>query len=83
MCSFAARQFLDQFRRVLCHCGSFVNIRGGHNWPFIERMTERRPLRVFMQSGAADGVLSTGDWPLANQTMAYALANADYDHRFK
>ncbi len=84
ICSFtAAWHFPDHFRRVLCHCGSFVNIRGGHNWPFIVRMTERRPLRVFMQSGTGDGVLSTGDWPLANQTMANALAYAGYDHRFE
>ncbi len=84
ICAFtAAWHFPQHFGRVLSHCGSFVNIRGGHNWPFIVRMSERRPLRVFLQSGEGDGVLSTGDWPLANQTMAKALDYAGYDHRFE
>jgi hypothetical protein len=60
-----------------------VNIRGGHNWPFILRATPRKPLRVFLQSGSGDGVHFTGDWPLANQTMANALAWSAYDHRFE
>lgn len=84
ICAFtAAWHFPETFGRVLSHCGSFVNIRGGHNWPFILRATPRKPLRVFLQSGSGDGVHFTGDWPLANQTMANALAWSGYDHRFE
>jgi enterochelin esterase-like enzyme len=84
ICAFtAAWHFSERFGRVLSHCGSYVNIRGGHNWPFILRATPRKPLRVFLQSGSGDGVHFTGDWPLANQTMAKALEWAGYDHRFE
>ena len=84
ICAFtAAWHFSDRFGRVLSHCGSFVNIRGGHNWPFIVRATQRKPLRVFLQSGTGDGVNNSGDWPLANQTLASALDWAGYDHRFE
>ena len=84
ICAFtAAWHFPDAFGGVLSHCGSYVNIRGGHNWPFILRATPRRPIRVYLQSGTGDGVHFTGDWPLANQTMAKALEWAGYDHRFE
>ncbi len=84
ICAFtAAWHFPESFGRVLSHCGSYVNIRGGHNWPFILRSTPRKNLRVFLQSGTGDGVHFTGDWPLANQTMAKALDWAGYDYRFE
>lgn len=84
ICAFtAAWHFPEQFGRVISHCGSFVNIRGGHNWPFILRATPRKPLRVFLQSGTGDGVHFTGDWPLGNQAMAKALDWAGYDYRFE
>ncbi len=84
ICAFtAAWRFPEAFGCVLSHCGSFVNIRGGHNWPFILRATPRRPLRVFLQSGTGDGVHFTGDWPLANQAMAKALEWSGYDYRFE
>jgi enterochelin esterase family protein len=84
ICAFtAAWHFPQAFGGVLSHCGSFVNIRGGHNWPFIVRATPRRPIRVFLQSGSGDGVHFTGDWPLANQTLAKALDWSGYDYRFE
>nr|QQZ52055.1 hypothetical protein JKL49_21880 [Phenylobacterium glaciei] len=84
ICAFtAAWHFPEQFGRVISHCGSFVNIRGGHNWPFILRATPRKPLRVFLQSGTGDGVHFTGDWPQGNQAMAKALDWAGYDYRFE
>jgi enterochelin esterase family protein len=84
ICAFTtAWHFPEAFGRVLSHCGSYVNIRGGHNWPFILRATPRKNLRVFLQSGEGDGVYFTGDWPLANQTMARALEWAGYDYRFE
>ena len=84
ICAFtAAWWFPGQFGRVISHCGSFVNIRGGHNLAFAVRTTPRKPIRIFLQSGAADASYITGDWPLGNQTMASALAFAGYDHRFE
>jgi hypothetical protein len=47
------------------------------------RATARKPIRVFLQSGANDASYITGDWPLANQTMANALSFAGYDYRFE
>ena len=73
----------EKFGCVLSHCGSFVNIDGGHNYPFLVRSTPRKPIRVFLQSGANDGTNVYGDWPLANQTMANALEFAGYDNRFE
>ena len=84
ICSFAAAwHFPEQFGRVMSHCGSFVNIRGGHNLESLVRKTPRKPLRIFLQSGEADASYITGDWPLANKTLAAALAFAGYDHRFE
>ncbi len=84
ICAFTvAWQHPEHFRRVLSHCGSFTNIHGGHNYPYLIRATPRKPIRVFLQSGANDAQTLYGDWPLANQTMANALAYAGYDHRFE
>lgn len=72
----------ERFGGVLSHCGSFTNIRGGHNYPYLVRMTPRKPIRVVLQSGIHDADILCGSWPLANQAMAAALAFAGYDHRF-
>ncbi|MEM8768079.1 MAG: alpha/beta hydrolase-fold protein [Pseudomonadota bacterium] len=83
ICAFtAAWMHPDRFRRVLSHCGSFTAIRGGQNYPYLIRTTERKPLRVFLQSGENDAETLAGDWPLANKTIANALAYAGYDHEF-
>ncbi len=83
ICAFtAAWMHPDRFQRVLSHCGSFVAIRGGQNYPYLIRTTERKPIRFFLQSGENDAETLAGDWPLANRTMANALAYAGYDHRF-
>ena len=68
---------------MISHCGSFTNIRGGHVFPYLVRATPRKPIRVFLQSGANDGATIFGDWPLANQTMAKAFEYAGYDFRFE
>jgi enterochelin esterase-like enzyme len=73
----------DQFGLVLSHCGSFVNIRGGHAWPYLIRSTKRRQIRVFMQSGENDADIVFGSWSLANQQVAAALKFAGYDIRFE
>lgn len=84
ICAFtAAWERPDYFRKVLSHIGSFTNIRGGHVYPALIRKTERKPIRIFLQDGSNDLNNLHGDWPLANQEMASALAFAGYDHRFE
>lgn len=72
----------DEFRKVLSHVGSFVNIRGGHVYPARIRKTENKPLRVYLQGGRNDLDNRHGHWPLGNQQMAAALRFKGYDHRF-
>ncbi|RMF43629.1 MAG: esterase family protein [Planctomycetota bacterium] len=72
----------DAFRKVLSHVGSFVNIRGGHNYPPMIRKGEKKPLRVFLQDGKNDLDNIHGNWPLANQQMAAALKFKGYDYQF-
>src|SRR2546421_1403461 len=72
----------DSFRKVLSQIGSFTNIRGGNVYPSWIRKTERKPLRVFLQDGSNDLNNLHGNWPLANQEMASALAFMGYDHQF-
>lgn len=83
ICAFTvAWQRPDQFRKVVSHVGSFVDIRGGHNYPPMIRKTPRKSLRVFLQDGANDLDNQFGNWPLANQQMAAALKYAKYDYQF-
>ncbi|MEM7101199.1 MAG: alpha/beta hydrolase-fold protein [Pseudomonadota bacterium] len=84
ICAFSCAWFApDSFSRVVSHCGSFTNIRGGHNYPYLIRSTPRKNIRVFLQSGTNDGATIFGDWPTANQSMAKALDYAGYDYRFE
>lgn len=73
----------DLFGRVLSHCGSFTNIRGGQNYPYLIRSTPRKPVRVFLTSGARDADIILGSWPIANRYVAASLEFAGYDHRFE
>jgi enterochelin esterase family protein len=83
ICAFtAAWQRPDVFRKVLSHVGSFTNIRGGHEYPSLIRKTEHKPLKVFLQDGDKDLDNVAGNWPLANQQMAAALAFKKYDYKF-
>ena len=83
ICAFNAAWYRpDAFGCVLSHCGSFVNIRGGHHYPYLIRSTPRKPIRVFLQSGKADADCVSGNWPLANQQMAAALEYAGYEYKF-
>jgi enterochelin esterase family protein len=72
----------NSFRKVLSQIGSFTNIRGGNVYPSWIRKTERKPIRVFLQDGSNDLNNLHGNWPLANQEMASALAFMGYDHKF-
>lgn len=71
----------DSFRKVLSHIGSFVDLRGGHNYPPMIRKSEKKPIRVFLQDGENDLDNPYGNWPLANKQMAKALAFRDYDYK--
>jgi enterochelin esterase family protein len=83
ICAFtAAWNRPDAFRRVLSHVGSFTNIRGGHAYPSMIRKSPPKPLKVFLQDGSKDLDNEFGNWPLANQQMAAALAFKKYDYKF-
>jgi enterochelin esterase-like enzyme len=80
----------NEFSKVLSWVGSFVNIasgstnrEGGHNYPALIRKTPKKPIRIFLQDGANDLDNPHGNWPLANQQMAKALAFAGYDYKFE
>lgn len=72
----------DVFGKVLCHIGSFVNIRGGHAYPFLIRKTEKKPIKIFLQEGRRDLDNLHGNWPLANREMVAALEYKGYDYQF-
>jgi enterochelin esterase-like enzyme/sugar lactone lactonase YvrE len=83
ICSFTvAWTHPEAFRRVLSFIGSFADLRGGDIYPALVRKTEPKPLRVFLQDGNHDLNIYAGDWWLANQSMASALAWAGYDYKF-
>jgi enterochelin esterase family protein len=83
ICAFtAAWERPDTFGKIVSHCGSFTDIRGGHNYPSRIRKSERKPLRVFLQTGSHDIDVIFGSWPIANQDMAAALAYREYDFQF-
>lgn len=72
----------DKFRKVFSTIGSYVDLAGGHVYPSIIRLTERKPLRVYLQDGSSDLDNPYGNWPLANQQMAKALAFMNYTFTF-
>lgn len=78
----AAWERPDAFGRVISHIGSFVNIRGGHVYPYLIRKTEKKPLKIFLQEGSNDLDNLHGHWPLANQEMAAALQFKGYEYQF-
>src|SRR5438132_10700354 len=71
----------DQFRKVLSNVGSFVNLRGGHEYPDIIRKSEKKPIRLFLVDGRSDnrGLRADGsydesrDWFYQNVRMQQAL----------
>ncbi len=81
ICAFtAAWERPDQFGKVLSWVGSFVNLRGGHVYPSLIRITERKPIRVYLLDGTNDLDNPFGNWPLANKQMDAALSYMGYDH---
>lgn len=83
-CAFnAAWERPDAFGKVLTHCGSFVDIRGGHACAARVRREPVQALRVFLQSGAHDLDILYGSWLLANREMAAALRYRGYEVRYE
>jgi enterochelin esterase-like enzyme len=83
LCAFnAAWQRADAFGKVISHCGSFVNIRGGDKYPEMIRMSPKKPIRIFLQSGEKDANLIFGSWALKNKETAAALEYSGYDYKF-
>jgi enterochelin esterase family protein len=82
VCAFtAAWQMPELFGKVLCHVGSFTNIRGAQAYWSQVRQTPRKPIRVYLQDGANDIDDACGNWFLANQELAAALRFMGYDCR--
>ncbi|MBV6500186.1 MAG: hypothetical protein CJBNEKGG_02656 [Prosthecobacter sp.] len=72
----------DKFRKVFSTIGSYVDLAGGHVYPSLIRITERKPLRIYLQDGSGDLDNPFGSWPVANRQMAAALAFMKYDYTF-
>ena len=82
ICAFnAAWERPDYFGKVVSHCGSFVDIRGGHLLAAAVRRAPPKQLRVFLQTGEHDLDILFGAWTLANRELASALAYRGYDHQ--
>jgi gluconolactonase len=80
ICAFtAAWERPDAFRRVFSGIGTYVGLRGGHNYPTLIRKTEPKPIRVFLEDGSKDLNIYGGDWWMANQEMERALTFAGYE----
>ena len=82
ICAFtAAWERPDRFRKVLSWVGTFVDIRGGNAYPYLIRITERKPIRVYLLDGSNDLDNKFGNWPLANHMMEASLKFMNYDYR--
>ena len=77
----AAWERPDVFGKVVSHCGSFVDIRGGDTLAAKIRRGGAMPLRVWLQTGARDLDIVFGHWVNANRTMASALEYSGIEHR--
>ena len=72
----------DAFRNVVSMIGSFTDIHGGHVYPDLIRLTETRPIRIFLQDGVNDLRNPNNlerDWHLQNQKMVAAMVEQESD----
>ncbi len=91
ICAFtAAWQRPDKFGLVMSWVGSFTNIasgetkrEGGHNYPFLIRKTDKKPIRVFLQDGDQDLDNEHGNWFLGAEQMEAALKFKGYDYMWR
>lgn len=84
ICAFtAAWERPDKFHKVLSWVGTFVDIRGGNVYPYLLRITEPKPIRVYLLDGVNDLDNKFGNWPLANRMMEASLKFMHYDYQMK
>jgi enterochelin esterase-like enzyme len=69
----------DAFQRVFSAVGSYTALRGGNTMAGLVRITEPRPIRIFLESGHQDFVIFAGNWWTANQDMLAALEYSGYE----
>ena len=70
----------DKYSRVYTTVGTFVAMRGGHEYPAIVRKTEPKPLRIYMQDGWYDVWNPIfGEWFEYNLLMESAFNFAGYE----
>src|SRR5262249_30058285 len=75
ICSFTACwERPDLFRTAISFVGSFADIAsgpskiaGGHNYPFLIRKSDPKPIRMFFQDGSNDLDNEHGNWFLCNE----------------
>lgn len=80
ICAFtAAWERPEEFSRVFSSIGTFVDQRGGNDYPVMIRKHEPKALRVFLQDGSNDANGTGGNWFLANQEMLSAFEFAGYE----
>jgi gluconolactonase len=80
ICAFtAAWERPDDFSRVFSAIGTYVGLRGGHNYSTLLRKYEPKPLRIYLEDGSADLNIYGGDWWMANQALERSLAFAGYE----
>lgn len=79
-------QHPESFSAVISGVGSFDDIahgesfkEGGHNYPFMVRLSDKKPIRAFLQDGDHDIDNEFGNWFLGNEQMAKALKFKGYD----
>ena len=84
ICAFtAAWQRPDYFHKVLSHVGSYTDIRGGHNYPYMIRKNKKKDIKIFLQDGTNDLNIEVGDWWLANLPMESAFKFKNYEFKFE
>jgi enterochelin esterase-like enzyme len=70
----------DVFGRVYSCIGTFISMRGGHEYPYLIRKTDPKPLRIFLEDGETDAWNPLlGSWYEANLLMNSALVFSGYD----
>lgn len=83
ICAFtAAWHRPDYFSKVLSFNGSYINIRGGHEYPYLVRATPKKDIKVYLQAGEKDIDIIFGNVWWAHHQMAAALKFKGYDYTF-
>lgn len=84
ICAFtAAWERPHEFRRVFSAIGTYVGLRGGHEYATLVRKVEPKAIRIFLEDGSADQNIYAGDWWMANQELERSLTFAGYEVNHK